>query len=551
MEIVEGIKLALEYTKNNEYKKAENLYLELLAKSPKNDSVLSFLGLFYYNIKKYNKAEKYLDDAYNISKSDTLVFYLGMSKYYIGKYQTAIPYFEKLIKDNKSLDLYKCIIKCYTNSKYYEPALQYSMDAHEKYPFDVEILEQIPFLLIKRGEFKKSEEFSLKLLKMDSKNSSGWHALGLLNEVLYHNEQKARECYTNMIKCGDKSNGYLDLAISYSKDSLTRKKAYYYLKKLEKSYPNTKGLNFLMASYYLSRRQFKKGYKYYVMREFNTKENYDWYRQLYPFWLGETNLEKDVLFVYGDQGIGDQIQYIRYLPYLLKRFKNLKVMVDKPIIELFKYSYRNQSNIDFLIDAKEIPKRDKSTFLSFSPYYLGMRFNNIPSSSGYLDVPLDKIESYKKKYFNTVKTKIGICWEAGATGLREQIHRVLNVELFEDIINSDNYSLYSFQVEPSLKNYKKYLNLIDLGLTFKDFLDTAAALKNLDIMITVDTSVAHLAGALGVKTILILPYCPDWRWFDNDKKTEWYDSVIIFKQQSNELWESVFDRIKTYLDNSI
>ncbi len=551
MEIVEGIKFALEYTKHKEYKKAETLYLELLKKSPKNDSILSFLGLFYYNIKKYNKAEKYLDEAYNISKSDTLVFYLGMSKYYIGKYQTAIPYFEKLIKDNKSLDLYKYIVKCYTNSGYYGLALNYVLEAYNKYPFDIEILEQIPFLLVKRGEFKKSEEYALKLLKMDSKNSSSWHVLGLLNEVLYHNEQKARECYINMIKYGDKANGYFDLAISYLKDFSTRKKAYYYMKKLEKLYPKTKGLNFLIASYYLSRRQFKKGYKYYVMQEFNTKENYDWYRQLHPLWLGETNSDKEVLFVYGDQGIGDQIQYVRYLPYLLKRFKKIKVMVDKPILDLFKYSYQSLPNIDFLVDGDKFPKRDKSTFLSFSPYYLGMKFNNIPSSSGYLDVPLDKIEFYKKEYFNTAKTKIGICWEAGATGLREQIHRVLNVELFENIINSSVYSMYSFQVNPSLENYKKYPNLIDLGSTFKDFSDTAAALKNLDIMITVDTSVAHLAGALGVKTILILPYCPDWRWFDNDKKTEWYDSIIIFKQQPKELWESVFARIKNYLDNSI
>lgn len=551
MEIVEGIKLALEYTQNNEYKKAENLYLKLLKQFPQNDSVLSFLGLFYYNIKKYNKAEKYLDEAYNISKSDTLVFYLGMSKYYIGKYKTAIPYFEILIKDNKSLDLYRCIIKCYMSSGYYEPALKYSIEAHKMYPFDIEILEKIPYLYVKRGEFKKSEEYALKLLKTDSKNSSGWHVLGLLNEVLYYDEQKARECYANMIKCGDKSNGYLDLAISYAKDISTRKKAYYYLKKLEKFYPNTKGLHFLMASYYLSKRQFKKGYKYYVMREFDTKESYDWYKKLYPLWLGEKKCEEDILFVYGDQGIGDQIQYVRYLPYLLKRFKKLKVMVDKPILELFKYSYQSQPNIDFLVDGSKFPKRDKSTFLSFSPYYLGMKFNNIPSSSGYLDVPLDKIESYKKEYFNTDKMKIGICWEAGATGLREQIHRVLNVELFENIINSKKYSVYSFQVNPSMDNYKKYSNLIDLGSTFKDFLDTAAGLKNLDIMITVDTSVAHLAGALGVKTILILPYCPDWRWFDNDKKTEWYDSIIIFKQQPNELWENVFDRIKKYLDNSI
>ena len=141
----------------------------------------------------------------------------------------------------------------------------------------------------------------------------------------------------------------------------------------------------------------------------------------------------------------------------------------------------------------------------------------------------------------------GICWEAGATNLREQIHRTLNVELFENIINLDKTSVYSFQVNPSLDNYKKYSNLIDLGSTFKSFDDTAAALKNLDLLVTVDTSVAHLAGALGVKTFLILPYCPDWRWFDNDKTTEWYDSVTIFKQVNHDDWSEVFNNILSQL----
>lgn len=115
----------------------------------------------------------------------------------------------------------------------------------------------------------------------------------------------------------------------------------------------------------------------------------------------------------------------------------------------------------------------------------------------------------------------------------------------------DKASVYSFQVNPSMDNYKNYSNLIELGSSFKDFSDTAAALKNLDIMITVDTSVAHLSGALGVKTILILPYCPDWRWFDNTEKTEWYESIRIFKQCQNESWESVFERIEAYLNNSV
>ena len=96
----------------------------------------------------------------------------------------------------------------------------------------------------------------------------------------------------------------------------------------------------------------------------------------------------------------------------------------------------------------------------------------------------------------------------------------------------------------NLDNYKNYKNIIDLGSGFKNFDDTAGALANIDLLITVDTSVAHLAGALGVKTFMLLPYCPDWRWFDNDNKTEWYDSIKIFKQSNPKTWDDVIENLK-------
>ena len=551
MEIVEGIKQAIEYSKNGDFKKAEKLYLSMLKKNQDNASLLSFLGLLYYERGLYEKSEKYLDKSYKLLPSDTIVFYIGMNKFYLEKYQTAIAFLEKSSKNNDTLEYYQAYLTSCSSVGEYKKGYDKALEAYKKYPFDKIIIKELAYLSIKRGQFKECEQYSKYLLQLDSKSSLAWHNLGLLQEVLYQDNAKAREYYRKMLHCGDKLEGYLDLAISYLKESDGRKKAYYYLKKIEKIAPDTKGLRFLLASYYLSNRQFKKGYAYYINPEFRTRESSDWYSKFKSMWRGEKQCKQDVLFIFGDQGIGDQIQYVRYLPYLSKKFRQIKVMVDSPLLDLFKYSYKDYKNIRFYSSTQKIPNYDKSTFLTFSPYYLGMKFNKIPSSSGYLDVESINVEKYQNKYFSNNKFKIGICWEAGATGLRDQIHRVLNIELYEKIINTKEAITYSFQVNPSMDNYKKYSKLIDLGSTFKDFSDTAAALKNLDVMITVDTSVAHLSGALGVKTILILPYCPDWRWFDNDEKTEWYNSVIIFKQQPNELWESVFERIKNYLDNTI
>ena len=551
MEIVESIREALEYTKNREYKKAEKIYLSLLKENPDNASILSFLGLLYYNIKLYKKAEKYLDKSYELSPSETLVFYIGMTKYNLGKLKTAIPYLEMSLKNNETIEVYKALLTSCSDYGEYKKGYLYAKEAYNKYPFDKDILTELSYLALKQGDFVECQKYSLQLLKLDPNSSGAWHNLGLLNEVLYDDENKARECYRKMLKCGDKEGAYLDLAISYGKDSKYRKKTYYYLKKLEKLNPKASGLRFSFASYYLSNRQFKKGYKYYIKPEFAFAEISDWFSNFKNKWQGERKCQNQELLIFGDQGLGDQIQNIRYLPYLARRFKTLKVVVTRSLIDLFKYSYKDYKNIIFYEKSDKVSKYDKSTFLTFTPYYLGMNFNHIPYSEGYLMVDDNKVDEYKAEYFASDRYKIGICWESGATGLREQIHRVLNVKLFENIINLSKASVYSFQVNPSMENYKNYSSLIDLGSTFKDFSDTAAALKNLDLMITVDTSVAHLAGALGVKTILILPYCPDWRWFDNDEKTEWYDSIKIFKQSPDESWKSVFERIQNYLNNSI
>ena len=85
--------------------------------------------------------------------------------------------------------------------------------------------------------------------------------------------------------------------------------------------------------------------------------------------------------------------------------------------------------------------------------------------------------------------------------------------------------------------------MINLGKDFKSFADTAKALMAMDVLVTVDTSVAHLAGALGIKTYLLLPYASDWRWFRDTKTTPWYDSVEIFKQIDHISWKEPIDKI--------
>lgn len=546
MELIEEIKRAVEYTRVKEYKKAEKLYLELLKQHPDNSSVLSFLGVLYFNNNNYKKAEKYLEKSYQISESKTIVSYLGLSKFFLTKYRQSIPYIEKALEDSKTYELFTAILQATMKYRDFKLGYQYGVEACNLFPADKRILYYTGYHALQTGRFSECEEYCKKVLMLDSKSTQGWFLKGLLNETLYGDEKSARDCYRNMVKFGDKLGGYMNLATSYLKHVETRDKAYYYLKKVRSIKSNKSGLSFLFASYFLSKRQFEKGYKYYVDIDDDTQDDKDWSAQFKRPWVGG-QFKDEVLFVYGDQGLGDQIQFSRYLPFLEKKFKEIRVMVAEPLYGIFERSFSGYKNIKFYKRSNKFPKYNKSVMMAFLIYYLNKRFNNIPFTGGYFAADGTKVQEYKSKYFQSSKRKIGICWEAGAANIREQLHRTLNIELFENIINMKDADIYSLQFNPSLDNYKKYKNIIDLGSMFKDFDDTAAALMNLDVLVTVDTSVAHLAGALGVKTFLILPYCPDWRWFDNDKTTEWYDSVTIFKQQNHDDWDEVFERIAKQL----
>ena len=166
---------------------------------------------------------------------------------------------------------------------------------------------------------------------------------------------------------------------------------------------------------------------------------------------------------------------------------------------------------------------------------MNIDFDNIPFAEGYLKI--------KAKNIKSDKLKVGLCWEAGAAGIRNMINRTINIKALEPIFNLKNIQTYSFQCDDSFNGIEKYPQMIDLAKEFNNFYDTANYLKSMDVVISVDTAVAHLAGALGIKTYLLLSKISDWRWFDCTDSTPWYNSVKIFKQTDNISWEEPINDI--------
>ena len=313
-----------------------------------------------------------------------------------------------------------------------------------------------------------------------------------------------------------------------------------------KSEPDDIEGRYFLSTYYFMLRDFDKGLELFESRVSKTHAimtEAKTYGNLYsdiPFWSGEDLTDK-VIFVYYEAGLGDTLMYFRYLKELSKVCKKVYF---KPQISLLSLFAENRGDVKIIMHVKEsISKEcDYQCPIMSIPYLLGLNNKNIfVHTDKFLHASKKKKEYYKQKYFNNDLLKICVKWQ-GNTLIGGE--RAITAKSFEKIFTLANTQIYSVQVnegQEQLNELSCKHNIIDLGSTFKDFSDTAGAIANADIVICNDTSVAHLAGAMGVKTYVILPENYDWRWHDDISKCYWYNSIKLYQKQTT--WEDVVDKI--------
>jgi ADP-heptose:LPS heptosyltransferase len=212
------------------------------------------------------------------------------------------------------------------------------------------------------------------------------------------------------------------------------------------------------------------------------------------------------------------------------------------LIDLFR-----QSNLKAEIIEENFPdeKIIYDTYISLLsiPRILKTNLDNIPFSSGYLKINKEKVEDYRQKHLNNKNFKIGIKWKGTLKGNQ---NRQIPLKYFYDLAKLPNTEVYSFQKGAGIEQLQEVppdIQITDLGSTFNNFADTAAAMENMDLIICNDTSIVHLAGALGKTVWILLPQTPEWRWLLNREDSPWYDSVRLFRQKKAGDWQEVMQRV--------
>ena len=290
--------------------------------------------------------------------------------------------------------------------------------------------------------------------------------------------------------------------------------------------------------------RFTEGWKEYEWR-LNPTLKMTVYPHCYetPRWDGSCFKGKR-LIVHCEQGLGDTLHFVRYLPMVKARGGTAILEIRKPLYRLL----QNFPGVDELVEAsldnKPAVKFDYHVSLMDLPKIFETTLETIPAEVPYIHACPTKAEYWRKK-LTGADFKVGIVWAGSPTHGNDR-YRSCTLKHFAPLTEVDGVRLYGLQKGEAAAQAEELADemaITNLGAEFEDLTDTAAAIENLDLVISVDTSVLHLAGAMGKPAWALLPFSPDWRWMLDRQDSPWYPTMKLFRQKKWGQWEPVFQEV--------
>ena len=493
-------------------KGALKVYSDAIKLDPKNYHAYNNLGMAYEKLGDNNKAIQAYKESVRVNpKFAKAINNIGVVLYKQKKYEQAIEIFKIALKtDPEYFELYSNMGACYNKIKKYDEAIESLNIAIEKNPKNAGAYTNLGNVYNKLFDYKTAAKMHEKSIELDPSGS----------------------------------NAYSNVGTSYKYLGQIKKSIDSYKKAIELD-PNFVNAHFDLSTMYLAKGDYKLGFDEYEWR-FRKEEmiphiikNKDIFSK--PMFTGKEELSNKTILLHSEQGFGDSIQFIRFLSEFKKKFPcKIAVKCRDELKELFKCI----AEIDVLTHRNEpTPDFDYHLPIMSMPKLLGLKSNkDLSKQTPYLFANKDKEFDIKstKGHLN-----IGICWSASITGESYE-GKVFDLKYFEPLLNNPKITVYSLQVGEGSEDIKRLgfeNKIIDLTDKLTDFSKTASFMKELDLVISSDTSVAHLAGALNMPVWIPLQKVPDWRWQNKGEISAWYPSAKLFRQKTARSWDSVFQSI--------
>ncbi len=294
----------------------------------------------------------------------------------------------------------------------------------------------------------------------------------------------------------------------------------------------------------LRRGDFKRGWRDYEWR-WRTERAPKVRRVDAPLWLGDQTLQGKTILLVAEQGFGDTIHFIRYAPMLAALGATVILDAPPPLRDVV----ASVAGVAAVLGPSEpTPRVDYYCPLLSLPRAFQTEVATIPASVPYIRPSQERLAKWRDRLPQNGRLRIGLSW-AGSKGHSNDHNRSIALERFAEIFNLPNLDFISVQkdVAPAQVELLSRYRILALGQDFESFADTAAALAQIDLLLSVDTSVAHLAGAMGKAVALLLPFPAEWRWLTERNDSPWYPTMRLFRQTVSGDWQGPLAQLRDEL----
>jgi len=268
-----------------------------------------------------------------------------------------------------------------------------------------------------------------------------------------------------------------------------------------------------------------------------------------PLWLGQESIAGKTILLHSEQGMGDTLQFCRYARQVADLGASVILEVQKPLLGLL----GSLEGVTTLLPKLSVlPPFDLHCPLMSLPLAIRARINNIPSAQGYLRADAAKVAEWQARLGAKTKPRVGLVWSGNQLHKNDQ-NRSIPLTEFAQLLSDDcEFVCLQKEVKPADQEIlAAHPEIRCFGAELNDFSDTAALCELLDLIISVDTSVAHLAGALGRPVWILLPFNPDWRWMLERSDTPWYSRARLYRGDRLQGWSGVIARVRGDLSRGL
>ena len=513
--LAQVLEIAGRYLRIGDTQQAQTQYRRILRVEPEQPEALHALGIIAFQSKKYDTAANLIGKAIE-NKPNVSQFHYNLGLVFISlkREEKAIQAFQKAIKINPD----------YADAYY-----------------------NLGLALKKQQQFEKAVLNFKQVIKLTPDDETTYYNLGNTYEALGCHEAAVVNYRLAIKKNGAFAGAFNNLAfVLKAMDRIDE--AISYFREAVRLQPGLAEAHWNLSLALLINGQFEEGWKEYEWRFLRGKRStiypYDFGM---PLWDGSSFTGKH-LFVHSEQGFGDTLQFIRYLPMVKCRGGIVIFEAFGPLLGILNGFPGIDKLVEISSDRRHVESCDYYAPLMSLPMLFATELSSIPSNIPYIFADPVKVEQWKNR-ISRIGFRVGIVW-AGKPEHENDGNRSSTLKDFTTLARIPGIELYGLQKGDAARKAEDLVGMkriINFDCELKDFSETAAAIENLDLLISVDTAAAHLAGAMGKPVWTILPYAPDWRWLLEREVSLWYPTMRLFRQPAHGDWGSVFDKIKDEL----